>query len=91
VISDVATQTPEDTLRQFEPLLQGIVRVARGDAAERADIEIALNDLEQKGWRIRKSVQKIWDGQRHDGPLTYGLDELDAALVRRVLAILAEG
>jgi tetratricopeptide (TPR) repeat protein len=88
VISDVAAQTPEDTLRQFEPLLQAIARVAQGDVAERDDIDLALNDLEQKGWRIRKSVLKIWNGQRNDGPLTYGLDELDAALVRRILALL---
>lgn len=91
VISDVAAQTPDDTLRQFEPLLQGIARVAQGDPAERADIEIALNDLEQKGWRIRKSVVKLWEGQRKEGPLTYGLDDLDAALIRRVLALLDAG
>ncbi len=91
VISDVAAQTPDDTLRQFEPLLQGIAQVANGNLSERAEIEIALNDLEQKGWRIRKAVLKIWGGQRKDGPLTYSLDDLDAALIRRVLAILERG
>jgi tetratricopeptide (TPR) repeat protein len=88
VISDVAAQTPDDTLRQFEPLLQGIARVAQGDLRERAEIEIALNDLDQKGWRISKAVRKIWNGERKDGPLTYGLDDLDAALVRRILTII---
>lgn len=80
-----------EAVRQFEPLLQGVAAVARGDAGERAEIELTIADLERKGWRLRRAVEKIWAGERRRGPLTQNLDELDRALVERVLAILAEG
>jgi hypothetical protein len=35
------------------------------------------------------AVQRIWQGQRDEAALTAGLDDVDAALVRRVLALLA--
>ncbi len=77
-----------EALRQFEPLLQGIAAVARGDDSDRAEIEATLQDLEQKGWRLRRAALKIWQGERRDGPLTHGLDEIDTALVRRVLELI---
>lgn len=77
-----------EAVRQFEPLLQGIAAVARGAQAERAEIELTLADLERKGWRLRRPVEKIWAGERRMGPLTQNLDELDRALVERLLAIL---
>ncbi|NJN16325.1 MAG: tetratricopeptide repeat protein [Oscillochloris sp.] len=77
-----------DALQQFEPLLQGIAAVARGDLSERDEIELTLQDLERKGWQIRKPVEKIWQGQRKLNPLTNGLDEADLALIRRILEIL---
>ncbi len=85
-------ESDEDTaqaVQQFEPLLQAIAAVARGDDRERADVERALADLERKGWRIRKAVQQIWQGERRRKRLTYGLDEVDAAIVNRLLDILA--
>lgn len=88
VISDAGEEQADAAVRQFEPLLQAIAAVARGDEAERADVEIALEDLERKGWRVRRPVQKIWGGERRPGPLLYGLDPSDTALVRRVLEIL---
>jgi tetratricopeptide (TPR) repeat protein len=78
----------EGVLRQFAPLLQGIADVARGDLSDRHDIDAALEDLERKGWRIRRAVHKIWQGQRKVGPLTNGLDAVDAALVRRILELI---
>jgi len=78
----------EEVVRQFEPLLQGVANVARGDLSERDDIDVALEDLERKGWRIRRAVHKIWQGQRSLAPLTHGLDPSDAALVRRVLELI---
>lgn len=77
-----------EAVRQFEPLLQGIAAVARGEQGERAEIETALADLERKGWRLRRPVEKIWAGERRPGPLTQNLDELDRALVERILALL---
>jgi tetratricopeptide (TPR) repeat protein len=77
-----------EAVRQFEPLLQGIAAVARGDETDRAEVEAALDDLERKGWRLRSAALKIWQGERRLSPLTHGLDELDTALVQRVLEIL---
>ncbi|WP_322487224.1 tetratricopeptide repeat protein [Chloroflexus sp.] len=76
-------------VQQFEPLLQAIAAVARGDESERADVERALGDLERKGWRIRKAVRQIWQGERRRQRLTYGLDEVDTAIVNRILDLLA--
>lgn len=85
-------ESEEDTthaVQQFEPLLQAIAAVARGDESERADVERALDDLERKGWRIRKAVRQIWQGERRRQRLTYGLDEVDTAIVNRILDLLA--
>lgn len=82
------SQGESEAVKQFEPLLQGIAAVARGDMSDRAEIEAALDDLERKGWRLRSAALKIWQGERRLSPLTHNLDELDTALVKRVLAIL---
>ncbi|MBX0330239.1 tetratricopeptide repeat protein [Oscillochloris sp. ZM17-4] len=88
VISDADEEQAESAVQQFEPLLQAIAAVARGDESERADVEVALEDLERKGWRVRRPVEKIWAGERRPGPLLYGLDPSDTAMVQRVLEIL---
>ncbi len=88
VISDASEEQANTAVQQFEPLLHAIAAVARGNESERADVEIALEDLERKGWRVRRPVQKIWQGERRPGPLLYGLDPSDTALVQRVLNIL---
>jgi hypothetical protein len=89
VISDPAAEDAAAAIKQFEPLLQDIAAVAQGTSIDKAEIERTLDDLESKGWRLRKAVQKIWQGQRSAQALTYGLDELDAQIIRRVLEILA--
>jgi hypothetical protein len=73
---------------QFEPLLQGIAAVARGDDRPRAEIEAALPQLEENGWMLAGPVRRIWAGERDAVALTAGLDAQDAALVRRILALL---
>jgi PAS domain-containing protein len=78
----------EEVLREFEPLLQAIAAVARGDAEGREKIEELLPQLEEKGWHISDAVGRIWAGERDAEALTGGLDEQDAALVRRVLELL---
>jgi tetratricopeptide (TPR) repeat protein len=89
VITDPAAEDATAAIEQFEPLLQGIVDVARGSSDDRSEIERTLDELEHKGWRLRKPVQKIWQGQRSVAALTYGLDEMDARLIRRILELLA--
>lgn len=81
-------ESTAEAVRQFDPLLQGIADVARGNEAERAEIEATLGDLERKGWRLQRSVEKIWAGERRPGPLTQNLDELDQALVTRILELI---
>ncbi len=81
----------DDTTRaltQFAPLLEAIAAVARGETAERADVEIALQDLERKGWRLRRPVEKLWAGERRLNPLTFGLDAVDTAMVQRILELV---
>ncbi|WP_031461206.1 hypothetical protein [Chloroflexus sp. MS-G] len=82
-------ETTVQAVQQFEPLLQAIAAVARGDDHERSDVEQALHDLERKGWHIRKAVHRIWNGERRRQRLTHDLDEVDTALVNRILDILA--
>ena len=77
-----------EAVRQFTPLLEGIAAVARGDGADRAEIEATLEDLERKGWHLRRSVERIWGGDRNRDLLVQDLDPLDRALVEQILALL---
>jgi hypothetical protein len=74
-------------LNQFEPLLQGII-AAVNDESLRSELEPVLVDLEQRGWHLTDPVRRIWAGERDAEALTAGLDQQDAALIRRVLEIL---
>jgi hypothetical protein len=76
-------------LQQAEPLLQAIATVARGDTSQQLAIEEELARLEGQGFDLRGAVQRIWAGERDAAALTAGLDEVDGALVRRVLALVA--
>lgn len=76
-------------LRQLEPLLQAIATIARGDASQQLAVEEMLAQLEQQGFHLRDAAQRIWQGERDAAALTAGLDEVDSALVQRVLALLA--
>ncbi len=78
-------------VEKFEPLLQEIVVVAAGETTHRSEIEEVLAALEAQNCYIREAVQRIWAGERDAGILTVGLDEVDGALVRRVLEIVGEG
>ncbi|MDW8215393.1 MAG: tetratricopeptide repeat protein, partial [Roseiflexaceae bacterium] len=77
-----------DPLAPFEPLLAAIASVARGDAEQRPAVEAALAELETKGWMLRAPVTRIWQGERDLASLIAGLDEQDAALIRRVLELI---
>ncbi|HEX8920786.1 MAG TPA: hypothetical protein VF766_04880, partial [Pyrinomonadaceae bacterium] len=80
----------QEVLSNFEPLLQGIAAVARGDSQARAEIEESLLEVEEGGWKIADAVRRIWAGEREVDALTAGLDEEDSALVRRVLELVGE-
>lgn len=63
--------------------------MAMGDDGPRPEIEALLPTLEEKGWQLSAPVARIWAGERDRDSLTAGLDGQDAALVGRVLEILA--
>jgi hypothetical protein len=77
-------------LQQAEPLLQAIAAIARGDTAQKIEVEEALAAMEQQGFHLRAAAQRIWAGERDAAALTAGLDNIVSALVQRVLTLLAE-
>jgi len=78
-----------EVLQEFEPLLQGIA-AAVNDEGLRAQIEPALAESEENGWRLTEAAHRIWAGERDATTLTARLDEQDTALVRRVLELLEQ-
>jgi len=78
-------------LQQFEPLLQMIAAVARGDDEPRATIEALLPDLETKGFKLTQPVERLWAGERGQAALLTGLDPADTALVRRLVELVEDG
>ncbi|MCU0492290.1 MAG: tetratricopeptide repeat protein [Chloroflexaceae bacterium] len=86
----IAEDSDDEASTQFEPLLQDIVAVARGDGTQRAEIEAALTELESKGWLFGKAIAAIWAGERDEAKLTKRLDQADATIVLRVLELLAD-
>src|SRR5689334_17013162 len=92
---DDEDEEPEiaDVVRKLEPLLQAIA-IASVDTTHRVEIletlaEIETN-LEIENWEFSQVVQRVWVGERDVATLTAGLDEMDTALVQRVLEIIAE-
>ena len=88
VITVPEQTTPDEVLTQFAPLIDGIVAVANGDLSDKDDINAALDDIERKGWHIRRSVLRIWQGERRRKRLTHNLDPSDAKIIERVLDLL---
>jgi hypothetical protein len=91
--AEYAGQQPEgttldDVLHEFEPLLQGIAAVARGNDLYRTDIEAMFPFLEEHGWRITEAVHRIWAGERDWFSLMYGLDIQDSVLLKRILDLI---
>jgi hypothetical protein len=58
------------------------------EASLRAEMDQALETLEQKGWKLRGPVRRLWAGERDAARLTEGLDEQDGAIVRQVLQLV---
>ncbi|MCP4695389.1 MAG: hypothetical protein GY862_00870 [Gammaproteobacteria bacterium] len=78
----------EEVLKEWEPMLQAIAAVAKGDDGPRAEVERFLPQLEENGCKISAAVQAVWAGERDADKLTAGLDDFDALLVRRILELL---
>jgi hypothetical protein len=82
-----------DVIQQFETLLQAIA-IAAGETTHRDEILVTLTELETNleivNWEFSQVVQRIWAGERDVTTLTAGLDEMDTALVQRILEIIAE-
>ncbi|HEX8454871.1 MAG TPA: NB-ARC domain-containing protein [Longimicrobium sp.] len=58
------------------------------EASLRAEMDQALATLEQKGWKLRNPVRRLWAGERDAARLTEGLDEQDGAIVRQILQLV---
>jgi hypothetical protein len=78
----------EETLRQFEPLLQQLA-AAVDDPDQQAALAETLADLAAKGWQLTAPVHRLWAGERDAAALTAGIDGNSAQLVRRLLALVA--
>ena len=52
-----------------------------------------LNEIESRGFSIKKSVEQIWSGERNESKLCDGLSEDSQKMVRKILehAILLQG
>ncbi len=89
--ADVEASTGPDmsqVLRNVAPLLQGIAAVARGDDSARAEIESALPQMEEQGWKLTGAVHRIWEGERDAEALSAGIDPNSAMLVERILELI---
>jgi hypothetical protein len=86
LIGGAESAAEEQSSNEFDALLQAIAAAAT-DASLRGEIEPVLADLQEKGWMLPDPVHRIWAGERDPEVLTAGLDEQDAALVRRILEL----
>lgn len=88
-----ADDEPEDRtaqlLRKLDPLLRAVAAIAAGDTAQQLEVEEALAGLEKQGFLLREPARRIWAGERDPAALCAGLDETDAAIVARLLAMIA--
>jgi len=80
----------DEVLQKLEPLLKDVAAIAAGRAGKQVKtrVEQELESAEEHGWHLRDAAHRIWAGERDGEALTAGLDEQDAALVRRVLELI---
>jgi hypothetical protein len=91
-VLEIIASPDEDSISLFEPLLQAIATVARGDTSQREEIEQALTEFEAKGYHLKTAVQRLWAGERDTAVLTAGLDKEDTLLMTWVREmIVAQG
>ncbi len=77
-------------LHQFEPIIRDVVAIVNeeADAETRARVEETLPKIEEQGWQISASVQRIFSGEREPEALTAELDDNSALIVRHILELL---
>ena len=75
--------------RQHGQLIGAIAAAALGDAQAREEIEAALPELEERGWKIAAATRRIWAGERDWHSLAEGIDRNSALLILRVLETIA--
>ncbi|MFC2142141.1 CHAT domain-containing protein [Acidobacteriota bacterium] len=75
-------------LRDFDPLIKEIVKIAQGDKSKRKQIEEELLRGEQYGWKLTDVVHRIWDGERDPVSLTAMLDKRERAIILQILKLL---
>ena len=81
--------TQRDPVDALAGLLDAIAGLAQGRPdIDRARVEEALDELQQRGFLLRDPVQRIWQGERDAAALTAGLDATDTRLIAAMLARL---
>ncbi|WP_129678348.1 hypothetical protein [Candidatus Chloroploca sp. Khr17] len=71
------------------PLLAELVEAKPASRKRTLQTAEALAHLEHQGRRLREPVERIWAGARDRAALVAGLDDQDAALIDRLLALIA--
>jgi tetratricopeptide (TPR) repeat protein len=80
-----------DHLDRWEPSIAGVVAAAGGDQRARAAVDAMLDDIaETEDWAaLTRALRRVLAGERGFEALTNGLDNVDTAVVRRTLDVLA--
>ncbi|MEE6260917.1 CHAT domain-containing protein [Plantactinospora sonchi] len=97
VVGAVRRQPVEDPiallLARWAPTISVVVAAARGDEAADAELRPFLDNLAgtQDWLALAAVVRRIVAGERDEGPLLDGLDQIDSAIVRAILTALDEG
>src|SRR6266536_2164484 len=66
-------------------LIVDIAAAAQGNAQAREEVEAALPQLEENGWKIAAPTRRIWSGERDWETLVEEIDRNSALLILRVL------
>jgi tetratricopeptide (TPR) repeat protein len=76
--------------KQHGQLIAAIVAASQGDAQARAEVEAALPQLEERGWKIATATRRIWSGERDWPSLVEGGGDEEALLILRILETIAQ-
>ncbi len=71
--------------QQHRQLIVDIAAAAQGNAQAREEVEAALPQLEENGWKIAAPTRRIWSGERDWETLVEEIDRNSALLILRVL------
>ena len=90
ILGGMSEEGRDRVVEGFQAFLKGVVSVAMGDDAPRAELEQLLPELERAGWHITVPVFQIWEGRRDEAGLCAGLDPASARLVKQILVLILE-